>query len=163
MSEKLTCSNDTLPDQSLLATAKDLHAAILRWADDHPLEAWAVVAAVRGAEPSAERLIRVQGLYRITATNLAFFCPHPRSETRRQPPRSLAYVFGPQLKGRRTILAVPMLRGDTIVDVIVVQRIQVKPFTGKQIALVQNSSHRSCASRKYKRGFTMSDVPSDLQ
>jgi hypothetical protein len=55
MSEKLTCSNDTLPDQSLLATAKDLHAAILRWADDHPLEAWAVVAAVRGAEPSAER------------------------------------------------------------------------------------------------------------
>jgi hypothetical protein len=57
MSEKLTCSNDTLPDQSLLATAKDLHAAILRWADNHPLEAWAVVAAVRGSEPSAERLI----------------------------------------------------------------------------------------------------------
>jgi hypothetical protein len=108
MSEKLTCSNDTLPDQSLLRTANDPHAAILRWADDHPLEAWAVVAAVRGAEPSAER-------------------------------------------------------GDTIIDVIVVQRIQVKPFTGKQIALVQNSSHRSCASRKCKRGFTMSDVPSDPQ
>ena len=46
MSEKLTCSNDTLPDQSLLRTANDPHAAILRWADDHPLEAWAVVAAV---------------------------------------------------------------------------------------------------------------------
>src|SRR6476620_7972727 len=54
MSEKLTCSNDTLPDQSLLRTANDPHAAILRWADDHPLEAWAVVAAVRGAEPLAE-------------------------------------------------------------------------------------------------------------
>jgi hypothetical protein len=63
MSEKLTCSNDTLPDQSLLATAKDLHAAILRWADNHPLEASAVVAAVGGSEPSAERLISVQGLY----------------------------------------------------------------------------------------------------
>ena len=58
MSEKLTCSNDTLPDQSLLRTANDPHAAILRWADDHPLEAWAVAAAVRGAEPSAERVHR---------------------------------------------------------------------------------------------------------
>jgi len=30
MSEKLTCSNDTLPDQSLLATAKDLQVGHFR-------------------------------------------------------------------------------------------------------------------------------------
>jgi len=38
----------------------------------------------------------------------------------------------------RTILAVPMLREDTIIGVITIRRIQVQPFTGKQIELVQN-------------------------
>ena len=38
----------------------------------------------------------------------------------------------------RTILAVPMLREDTIIGVIVIRRVRVQPFTDKQIALLEN-------------------------
>src|SRR6516164_6230804 len=38
----------------------------------------------------------------------------------------------------RTILAVPMLKGDAIIGVIVIRRTQVLPFTDKQIELVKN-------------------------
>src|SRR5262249_29792601 len=37
----------------------------------------------------------------------------------------------------RTLLGVPMLKGDELVGVIVTQKRQVKPFTDKQIALVE--------------------------
>src|SRR6266542_3209273 len=36
----------------------------------------------------------------------------------------------------RTILAVPMLRGEAIIGVIVIRRVRVQPFTEKQIALL---------------------------
>ena len=38
----------------------------------------------------------------------------------------------------RTILAVPMLKGDAIIGVIVIWRTQVQPFTDKQIAVLSN-------------------------
>ena len=38
----------------------------------------------------------------------------------------------------RTILAVPMLKGDTIIGVIAIRRTQVQPFTDKQIAVLSN-------------------------
>ena len=38
----------------------------------------------------------------------------------------------------RTILAVPMLSGDAIIGVITIRRIQVQPFTDKQIELLTN-------------------------
>ncbi len=50
------------------------------------------------------------------------------------------YTWGEYLRGQeemhRTILAVPMLRGDAIIGVIVIRRVRVQPFTEKQIALL---------------------------
>src|SRR5262249_4156183 len=44
----------------------------------------------------------------------------------------------PALTGARTIVAVPMLKDDSLIGVIVIYRQEVRPFTDKQIALVQN-------------------------
>ena len=43
-----------------------------------------------------------------------------------------------KVAGARTALAVPMLRDDTLVGVFGIYRQEVRPFTDKQIALVQN-------------------------
>jgi hypothetical protein len=48
-------------------------------------------------------------------------------------PLALAAV---ELAGIRTLMAVPMLKGDTLVGVISIYRREVRPFTDKQIALV---------------------------
>jgi GAF domain-containing protein len=48
------------------------------------------------------------------------------------------YTWGVgQVEPLRTLLGVPMLKGDELVGVIVTQKRQVKPFTDKQIALVE--------------------------
>ena len=47
-------------------------------------------------------------------------------------------VQGVELGGIRTILAVPMLKDDQLVGAIVIYRQEVRPFTDKQIELVQN-------------------------
>ena len=47
-------------------------------------------------------------------------------------------VAGVELAGIRTLIAVPMLKENTVIGVIGVYRQDVQPFTDKQIALVQN-------------------------
>ena len=50
-------------------------------------------------------------------------------------PQRLAFL---ELAGARTILAVPMLKEDEVVGVILIYRQEVQPLTEKQIAFVQN-------------------------
>jgi adenylate cyclase len=47
-----------------------------------------------------------------------------------------ASLEGPRVGGFRTVLAVPLLRGDTLVGVFSLNRIRVNPFTEKEIGLI---------------------------
>src|SRR5262249_15225276 len=52
--------------------------------------------------------------------------------------RKPATVAAVELGGIRTLLAVPMLKEDDLIGVLTIYRQEVRPFTAKQIALVQN-------------------------
>jgi two-component system NtrC family sensor kinase len=60
------------------------------------------------------------------------------ASTRAYAERQPTTVEGVELGGIRTGVAVPMLKGNELIGMIVIYRQEVRPFTDKQIALVQN-------------------------
>ena len=52
--------------------------------------------------------------------------------------RKSAITAAIEVGGVRTLLAIPMLKENELVGIITIYRQEVRPFTDKQIALVQN-------------------------
>jgi signal transduction histidine kinase len=62
-------------------------------------------------------------------------------------------VAGVDLGGARTVLYVPMIRNDDIVGVINLYRLEVKPFTDQQIALIENFASQAVIAIQNTRLF----------
>jgi GAF domain-containing protein len=95
------------------------------------------LAELRQREPIFE-VSRETGLGRAVATkaviHIADYAEEPIYRERRHP---AAIALG-ELGGARTYLVVPMLKDKEIAGAIAIYRQQVRPFTDKQIALLQN-------------------------
>ena len=75
--------------------------------------------------------------------------------------RDAGYVAAVELGGARTFLAAPMLKEDELIGLFSLYRQEVRPFTDKQIALVQTSLLKLLS--RHREYATASELRESLQ
>jgi GAF domain-containing protein len=131
--------------QSMLDNAVRICEAKFGFMNRYESNAWRIIA-VHGAVPAYTEFLQQHGykrpgpetvVSRIATTNqLVHIADMPAS--RGYAERDPIVVAAVEIGGVRTMLGVPMLKEGELIGAILLYRQEVRPFTDKQIALVQN-------------------------
>src|SRR5262245_56329570 len=95
-----------------------------------------LVAALRKLDARAYRIDRLPLLARAVRTKHVVNIADMITETRSDLDHPVAAVYAKY--GLRTLLVVPLLQGNSVIGLISMYRLEVRPFTDRQIELVQN-------------------------